>query len=541
MIMKRTAKCKNNILHIYFDAKDLEAGRAVKKLSHRRFYRKPMPHWESPLLMDSVDVLIKYGFTLSQNIKEWKDSLYVNKTFDPDFHVPGLSSSLKKYQLEGVQLIDKHNGRVLLADDPGLGKTVETIAWCHYRKKNKILIICPSFAKYNWEDEIKYWLKEDDIQIIQGISETVVTTKWVIANYEILLNKGRNDVRDDLLNIDWDVVLIDECHYISNPHAIRTLTVQALVENVEHVIPISATPGKNRPADLFVSLNIVNSKIFPNFFKFGFKFCGARKKFGHWEFKGATNLTELNQLLTTSMIRRTKNEVFAQLPERIRIPVLLEAGKELESSPVHLKDFEKMKQSAVKAKMPMMIEWIRNMLLTEDKLIIFGEHASTIDAIYDAFKDISVRVDGSISSPEKRKEAVYKFQKCKKCGIKKEFHGRDNASCASYVPDLSVRLFIGSRAAKESGTLTAANHTVFTEFWWNIEDHKQAEDRAFGRAGDLHGTTNWYLIAKGTIEEHIAKIISLKDKRMSLTIDGKGVTKDLLLTSLIGKYKGKTR
>lgn len=536
----RIAKLNNNMLFIYFNENDTEASRAIKSLTNRRYHRKQLSHWTAPITMDNVKILTKSQFTLSKSIKKWKNSISINQTFDPNFHIKGLTSDLKPYQLEGIQLIDKHNGRCLLADDPGLGKTVETIAWCHWRKKNQILIICPAFAKFNWEDEIKYWIKENDIQIIQGMKPTNITAKWVIVNYEVLLNQKRNDIRKDLYDVEWDVCLIDECHYISNYKALRTLAVQTLVENIPHVIPISATPGKNRPSDLFTSLNIVNDKLFPSFFKYAFKFCDPKKVFGGWEFKGATNTKELHKLLTTTiMIRRTKNEIFDQLPKRIRIPVLLEGGKEVESTDFDFSAFEKMKQAAVKAKMPLMIKWIKNMLKTEDKLIVFGEHKHTIDTIHKAFKDISVVVDGRTPT-DKRKEAVTAFQRCKKCGVKKEFHERDTKACKEYVVDLSVRIFIGSRAAKESGTLTAAHHTVFTEFWWSVEDHKQAEDRAFGRAGDLHGTTNWYLIAKDTIEEHIAQIISLKDEQMSMTINGKEVSKNLLMSTLINKYKRRT-
>lgn len=534
----RIVKCSNDTLFIYFGSKDVEAVQAVKSLTGRKFHRAKLSHWTAPLTVENVETLLGMEFTLNASILDWLDSIYVKEEYDPSFFIEGLASELKPYQLEGIQKIEFLNGRCLLADDPGLGKTVETIAWCHWKKKKKILIICPAFAKYNWEDEIKYWINDESIQVIQGLSPVEVTERWTIVNYDVLLNKEGDDIREDLFDRDWDVCLIDESHYISNPNAIRTLAVQTLVENIPHVIPMSATPGKNRPADLFVPLNIVNDKIFPSFHKYGHKFCDPRRRYGRWEFKGATNLDELHKLLTsTVMIRRTKEQVFPQLPKRSRIPVLLEGGKELETTDISLHAFEKMKQAAIKAKMPAMIEWIRNMLETEDKLIIFGEHKSTIDVIFNAFPTISVRVDGTVNSAAERKKAVYKFQRCNVCGIKKEFHGRDKDACSKYVPDLSVRLFIGSRAAKESGTLTAANHTVFTEFWWSVEDHKQAEDRAFGRAGDLHGTTNWYLIAKDTIEEYIAKIISLKDERMSMTIDGKGVSKNLLLSALIRKYK----
>lgn len=534
----RLVKNKNNILFIYFGNKDKEAIHTVRSIIGRRFHKKGLPHWTAPISIASIEALKKLNFTLNSSVLDWLNSIYVKEVFDPSFFIDGLANKLKPYQLKGVQKIELLGGRCLLADDPGLGKTVETIAWCHWKKKKKILVLCPAFAKYNWEDEINYWIDDNSIQIIQGFSPVEITERWVIVNYDILLSKTREDIREDLYTQNWDVCLVDESHYISNPNSIRTMAVQTLVHEIPHVILMSATPGKNRPIDLFVPLNIANNKIFPSLYEYGQKFCDPKQRNGKIEYKGATNTEELHELLTsTIMIRRTKEQVFPQLPKRIRIPVLMEGGKKLHTTDLSLFAFEKMKQAAVKAKIPAMIEWIKNMLKTEDKLIIFGEHKFTIDALCNAFPHIHVRVCGATNSTTARQQAVHKFQRCHVCGIKKEFHGRQANACKNYTPDLSTRLFIGSRAAKESMTLTAANHTIFTEFWWSVDDHKQAEDRAFGRAGDLHGTTNWYLIAKDTIEEHIAKIISLKNERMSMTIDGKGVSKNLLLSALIRKYK----
>lgn len=536
--MKRIVKTHADLLYIYSDKKDMAATRIIKSLSGRRFHGTPQPHWTAPLTLDSVLALESAGFELSTSAQKWKNVLFFKPEFDPDFYVSGLNGVPKQYQLEGIQMIDQLNGNCLLADDPGLGKSMQVIAWCHWRKKQNILIFCPSFAKHNWEDEIIYWTDEQSIQIINGMQETEIWGRYVIVNYDILIDRKELDVREDLFDVDWDVCIIDESHYISNPEAGRTLAAKALAAGVPHIIPISATPGKNRPADLFTSINLANPNVFPSFHKFGHKYCGPKMVRGKWEFKGSSNELELFNLLSkTVMIRRTKEEVFPQLPKRVRIPILLEGGKEVDCSDLSLNAFERMKQAAVKAKMNGMIEFIKNMLETEDKLIVFGEHKITIDAIYLAFEDIAVRVDGTVSSIKKRKEAVYKFQRCARCGVKKEFHGRDAKACVEYVPDLSTRLFIGSRAAKEANTLTAAHHTIFTELWWSEKDHWQAEGRAYGRAGDLHGTINWYLIAKGTIEEKIVEIISLKERNMAKILDGKPMSKEHILSELIKKYK----
>ena len=199
---------------------------------------------------------------------------------------------------------------------------------------------------------------------------------------------------------------------------------------------------------------------------------------------------------------------------------------------------ETLKQLAVEGKFKAAVEWIKDMLESEDKLVIFAEHKNTIDKLMQVFKGIAVRVDGG-TSYKKREEAKDKFQRCKRCGVRKEKHAHIKYSCKSYIPDLSTRLYIGSSAAKEGTTLTASEHVVFMEFWWSPKDHDQAEDRCYGRAGDLHGATAWYLVASGTIEEDIAKTLDIKNIALEKVMDGRDLSKDQMITELLKRYRQK--
>ena len=85
----------------------------------------------------------------------------------------------------------------------------------------------------------------------------------------------------------------------------------------------------------------------------------------------------------------------------------------------------------------------------------------------------------------------------------------------------------------EGHTLTASDTVIFTELWWSPQDHDQAEDRCYGRAGDLHGCTCYYLIAVDTIEESIAKVYDLKNKMSAKVLDGRELDKEEVLTELL--------
>lgn len=461
----------------------------------------------------------------------------------PKFALQGLLhvGDVLPYQVEGIIALNRQNGRALLADDQGLGKTLQAIGYLQQNPHiKKVLIICPAFLKINWTLEFEYWTGRTDIQTIEGYERTVITENIVIINYDILTktNSNENTIRKDIWNIDWDCIICDEAHYISNLESIRGWAVKELTRYIQYVILITATPSKHRPKEFFTLANIISEKIFPSFLQYSIRYCDRKRGYnGGWDCNGSSNEEELHKLLSsTIMIRRKKSDVFKNLDKKLRIVVPLEIDnrKEYDKADTGLFSMDKIEelsQLAVKGKMNAVISWINDMLETEDKLVIYCEHKETVKNLLNAFCDISVHVDGSLNDPAKRNAAVTAFQRCASCGVRKERHAQ--SKCKEYKPDLAKRLFIGTRAAKEGVTLTAAWHVVFVEMWWSPKDHDQAEDRIYGRAGDLHGATAWYLIAHNTIEEYKAKVFDIKNRTLEKVMDGKELSKNDMLTELL--------
>lgn len=519
---------------------------AIKRLTDRR-YEKDNGGWSALLCVDNVRQLEELGFDFSIDLADWKDGIVRETVVDPLFECPGLNHKLAPYQNETIQVLDAWGGRALLADDPGLGKTAEALGWVAWRNAYPLLVICPSFLKYNWVSEINHWVTSGKtVQVVSGMEETNIFGDIVIINYDILARQeGDYDVvRSDIFSKEWKTLVVEEAHYISNKDTIRAWAVGQIAANIPHVIPITATPGKSKPVQMFNAINMVNPKVFPSFFKYGHRYCGPKMGAqGVWEFKGSSNEEELNDLLTkTVMIRHRKQDVYPQMERKRRVPVLIgnpppaEAYAEKVLKNFSFGNIEKLKQEALKAKLPDMIKWVSDMLETEDKIIIFGEHKSTLDAFMDAFGDIAVRVDGDASDKEKE-SAIHEFQRCAKCGVRKERHNTSPDACDKYEHNMKARIFLGSRAAKEGATLTAASNVIFTELWWSMRDHDQAEDRCYGRVSDMHGCTAWYLLAAGTIEEEIARIISIRERKMSKVMDGEEIDRNMLLSHLIAHYK----
>ena len=481
--------------------------------------------------------------------------------YKQNFTIPGIQhwDYFEQYQKEGIQFIEYKNGRCLIADDPGLGKTMMVLSWLQLRQEvNPILIICPANAKWTWYDEAFFWLNNPSVQIINGLNEVKIWGDFVIINYDILSKRvDKKDVlRKDIWSENWQCVVLDEGHYVVNLDTIRGWSVEQLVNKSPHVIITTATPGdKNKHK--FILANLIDKKLFPSFFKFAHRYCDPKKNYvGKWDYNGSSNELELNQLLTsTIMLRRTKQDVFKNFPKIIRqvipLPInnlneyenadinfeqWLYETKGKEASSVSFQKIEALTQLAVKGKLDAAIDWIWDLLESSKKIIIFADHQFVINELMLEFNDIAVKIDGNTSN-KKKEEAKQLFQQCKRCKVRKEKHDYDSTACNEYIYDMSKCIIICSKAGKESATLTAAYDTVTLELWWSADAHTQAEGRMYGRKGDLHGGTSWYLVAHGTIEEHKAKIFDIKNMRNEKVMNGKELTKEQMLTELIKEYQ----
>lgn len=521
--------------------------------------------WSCPLTLDAVKKLHQAGFTFCPELKKWEASLFKKVEFDPHFVVPELKNwdLLETYQKQGIQFIEAKKGRCLIADDPGLGKTVQALGWyqLHRKELSPTLIICPANAKWTWHDEAHFWLHNPNVQIITGTAEVEITGELVVINYDVLTQTidGKDVFRKDIWSVGWKCLLLDEGHYCTNPDSIRGWAVQQMTRRIQHVVIITATPGdKNRQK--FYLAQMIDSRIFPSFFKFAHRYCDAKKGWkGIWDFNGSSNEEELHALLaSTIMIRRTKEGVFTNFPAIVREVVPLQInnqaeydlaendfgawskkhGKTIKDESAALQKIEALTQLAVKGKLAAAIEWIKELLKTSKKLIVFADHISTIQALERAFPGITATIAGD-TSDKKRNDAKNDFQRCKRCGIRKERHDVTLDACGKYIYDMNKRILLATKAGKEAATLTTAYDVVFLELWWTGDDHIQAEGRAFGRRGDLHGGTAWYLIAHGTVEGYKAKLLDVKNGINQKVMNGKTIGKEKLLTELIKHYKEK--
>jgi SWI/SNF-related matrix-associated actin-dependent regulator 1 of chromatin subfamily A len=428
-----------------------------------------------------------------------------------------------EYQREGVDLIHETGGRTLLADEMGLGKSLQALVYALETKPFPAIVVCPAFLKYNWEREIRNHLG-CPAEVLDGQRPhrgRVLKSKFYIVNYDIL-HFWVNWLR----KLDPQLIIPDEIHACGNPETIRTKALQKLCRGVPHVIAVSGTPLENRPIELWPTLNIIWPKKFRSRLKYGFRYCKPQFVRGEMQFKGAENLPHLHKRLKQNgMIRRLKSEVLKDLPPKIRtiVPLDIQNRKEyLEAETDLIKwlakssktkankarkaerfvQYNYLRALAGRLKIPSDIQWIENFLDNGDqKLIVYANHYAVIDPLYAHFHATvgAVRVTGKVTG-----------------------RARDNAF-QQFQTDKSIRILVANWKAGSEGWSCKANAAVVgVELPWKPARCEQGEDRIHGVNRGMAGVSAsiYYLIAHGTVEERLSRLLQEKAKVIKAVLDG---------------------
>ncbi|XP_066431242.1 DNA annealing helicase and endonuclease ZRANB3 isoform X2 [Eleutherodactylus coqui] len=447
-----------------------------------------------------------------------------------------LRERLLPFQREGVLFALQRQGRCMIADEMGLGKTLQAIAVAYcYREEWPLLIVVPSSLKYPWIEEMEKWIPElgpEDITVIENKTDVgrIATSQVTVLGYGLLTADARV-LTDALYRQHFKVVLVDESHYMKSRNASRSKLLLPIVQKASRALLLTGTPALGRPEELYMQVHGLFPGRFGTWTEYAKKYCNAHVRyFGNrtqWDYRGASNLDDLHQRLSSIMVRRLKNEVLTQLPPKIRqrIPFDLPKDKVKEMS-ASIEDWEKLmrcpeslssdsgspfgqvmgmithlyKQTAL-AKAGAVKDYIKMMLENEKlKFLVFGHHLSMLQACTEAAiesKARYIRIDGSVPSAE-RIHLVHQFQN---------------------DPDTRVAI-LSIQAAGQGLTFTAAAHVVFAELYWDPGHIKQAEDRAH-RIGQSSSVHIHYLIAKGTLDTLMWGMLNRKAKVTGSTLNGK--------------------
>lgn len=418
------------------------------------------------------------------------------------------------YQREGIRQGLEWQ-RLIIGDEPGLGKTLQSIGIVDTADAYPCLVICPSSLKINWQRE---WEKFTDKHAL--VLDNGTRTTWpyllsmrmhhvAIVNYESLrkyfvwdINGGRKSFRlKDVVFCPhiqlFKSIIIDESHRVKDPSAQQTIFAKGLATGKQWRILLSGTPVVNRPEDLVSQLSIMGRLN-----EFGGKGAFlARYGEGH-------NLDELSrQLYDSCLVRREKAKVLTQLPDKTRCDLYVDISNRDEYNLAqadiaeYLRQYKecadweirrKMRMEALvrfmtlrslsaKGKVKQAIDFVKVFLDSGKPLILFCSYHEIVDELCKAFPR-AVRVTGRDSMMAKQ-AAVDSFQ-----------------SGNSHLIICSIK------AAGVGLTLTAASNVAFVEFPWTYADCCQCEDRAH-RIGQRDNVTCYYLIGRGTIDSALYRII----------------------------------
>lgn len=471
--------------------------------------------------------------TADDHLRELENRINESQHLQP--RVPqALNAVLRDYQIEGFQWmirLDHWGAGACLADDMGLGKTLQAIAFVLYKQdQGPSLVVCPASVVMNWRNELARFAPTLNVFVLNAESnrkeviEQAAEGDVVLSTYGLLAFEDAN-----LLQKQWNVVCLDEAHTIKNRNTRTSGSAMKLLSRSR--IILTGTPVQNYLSELWNLMQFLNPGLLGSFEVFN-------KRFGA-DAEGQMKL--LKRIVQPFVLRRTKTEVLAELPEKTDIVRFVQLSdhemlvyetmrklikKELDmQTKVNvsvLAQITKLRQAACSMAL-VQEQWkgetskIQELLLLIDeiisggnKVLIFSQFTSFLDMVNQALEQKGVAyyyLNGS-TPIAKRNEMVQAFQKGGK-------------------PVFVVSLKAGGLGLN----LTGANYVIHLDPWWNPAIEQQATDRAY-RIGQKQNVTVYHLIAAHTIEEKILRMHESKRKLSDAFLEGADTAKAISIADL---------
>jgi SWI/SNF-related matrix-associated actin-dependent regulator of chromatin subfamily A-like protein 1 len=593
---------KTNInISFAYDAKIVEE---IKNTFSRRRWVPETKHWEITAVpqiekelrnfFKFLDTLQPKKFEIDPAVYSLMERIHSQEQIFEDLSgadklteklvIPGLAKELYPFQEVAVKYAIEAK-RVLICDDVGCGKTIESIATVQYLNAYPVLVISTANMKLNWAKEYKTWLPEIEATVINSQNALVWTKDMrltddeklpdpliedpkeaikkypvVIINYDILKNFVDKVMHNgSLVEREWAAIICDEFHYLKEHKAQRTKNTKEIIMpydkqkrlRVRNSIPIniflSGTPFVNRPKEGLQPLYLIKQlQALGGFWHYIRYYCQQDPDTKHYK-----HLVELNQRLrSTCMVRREKEEVLMDLPDlrRVVIPVEIDNRKEYELARHQLYEWIKQKVANDKE----FLEEISGLPLDEQKKAIHDRQMNKVMSasrahtlvMIEALKQAAAK--GVLTSAKEwvgnflesgKKLVVFAYHKEIQDALIDAFPGclhilggetsiRVEETKHRFQTDPTIQLMVNSLLAGSEGhTLTAASDLLTVEFGWTPKNHEQAEGRLH-RLTQKNAVTSWYLMANHTIYEWLAAFLNVKTEIIKAVTEGKEVDED---------------
>lgn len=427
-------------------------------------------------------------------------------------NIPFFVGSLYSYQYDGyrwLKMIAREDAGCILGDQMGLGKTIQIIALLAFEKSAEripSMVVTPPTLMENWRREILKFAPEINYIVHKGYERTGFHS--VLKKYDVVITSYETVLKDLSMfkMLKWNILILDEAHFIKNPYAKRTLAIKKLQKRV--AIAVTGTPVQNRLVDLWSIADFV----LPGYL-------GKLKDFEHQFIDNVDNAEVLEKLISPVLLRRMVDEVAKDLPDRIDVPQAIEMNNQEAKvyEEVRTKIIEEYgdKASLVSlsklrmycthpflisktsedpllqsTKYQRFVEILQEIIENNEKLLIFTSYSKMIDILV---KDIKSRfgihcdyIDGRVEMDERQGKIDF-FEKIKESAV----------------------LVLNPRAAGVGLNVTAANHVIHYNLEWNPAVEDQASARAY-RRGQTKPVTIHRLFYADTVEEIIDTRLTTK-------------------------------
>lgn len=431
------------------------------------------------------------------------------------------------YQFIGAEFLASKRF-ALLADDMGLGKTAQTVLAADMVRANKILVICPAVARVNWKREFnEFSIYDREFVVCYGSADWPGVCSVVSYDYA-------TEHHSRLIQMQWDLIIIDESHFVKEPEAKRTVRIygkDGIIRKTQRFWALSGTPAPNHAGELWPMLftfgvtNLAYDKYVEKFCNGRVVYYGGKPKLKVLGTKKKA-IPEIKAMLSKVMLRRLKEEVLKDLPPIKYVDVTVEPGN-VELVWEYVKEENAVEKALSFARndddASLVLEGIADSVATLrrtnglqkvhaaveivthelndwacDKIVIFAYHTEVIDKLKEGLKAFNpVVIRGGVSH-KLRQEAIDNFQNDKDC-----------------------RVFIGNiLAAGTAITLTASCQVLFVEQDWVPGNNAQAAMRCH-RRGQTRPVFVRCMGIADSIDEKISSVLRRKSQELTQIFDSK--------------------
>lgn len=469
------------------------------------------------------------------DLKKRNKKIHRKYGYDPD--IP-LKLDLYPYQKAGINFgcksLKKYRS-FILADEMGVGKSIQAIGMALKTGAKRILVVCPANARGSWKKILNAHT---------GLSYNIVYNRdclearcrCTVINYDKLKVIANSDLRDR-----FDFIIIDESHNIKNKEALRSQLLKKL--SARYRVFLSGTPILNRLEELWVMLNIIDPHAFGNYQEYVTRYSKMKKiriraRYGrrfYWrfitKFYGGKNIDELRELINPYFLRRTKKEVLPWLPDKIEQTITVDLTPKqrkmydsivkklkvkIDKNEITIKSamaqFTRTRQICGttaslgdkdhSATLDALEDLVKNYLYGEHKFFIVAPFKATAKCAYERLKKIKINcvyVDGD-TNPIDVNKSIDKFQ--------------NNSKCKVFVGTIDKN--------KEAITLTSADYVIFLGKSLVPKINEQTMDRLH-RIGQKNVVNAISIINRDTVEEKIEEcILAPKIRLFDDFMDGVG-------------------